>query len=76
MGSPGKSAPRPSAKDQKIDQDHHDHEAHAPSEHHVDARLLEPVGQLLANASARAERLGDNAIFHDKESDIRNEEKI
>src|SRR5215471_6952564 len=56
---PGKYPPRPQAKCQKIDQDRHNHEAHAPCEHHVDARILEPVDELLADAVARPECLGD-----------------
>src|SRR5919198_4303737 len=38
LRSPGEYPPRPRTKRQNIDQDHHDHEAHAPGEHHVDAR--------------------------------------
>ena len=39
---PGKYPPRPQTKCQKIDQDHYNHETHAPCEHHIDARILEP----------------------------------
>ncbi len=56
---------------------HHDHEAHAPGEHHVDARILEPIDQLAGptplptpNASATS------AIFHDSDSEIRSEENM
>src|SRR5690242_4315941 len=56
---PGKAAGRPEAEEQEVDQHHYRHEAHTPGEHHVDARILEPIHQLLADAAADAESLGD-----------------
>ena len=56
---PGKAAPRPRAKHQKIDQHHDDHKADAPRQHHVDAGLLKPIDQFLTHAAAGTERLGD-----------------
>src|SRR6516162_9453881 len=58
LRSPRKDAARPYPEYQKIDRDHDQHEAHAPGEHHVDARILEPVDQLLSDAVAGPERLG------------------
>src|SRR5690348_10818672 len=59
LRSPGKAARRPEAEDQEVDQHHDHHEAHAPGKHHVDARVLEPIHELLPDAAADAEGLGD-----------------
>src|SRR6185437_961931 len=48
LAPPGKAAPRPQAEHQQVDRHHHDHEADAPGQHHVDARVLEPGDELLA----------------------------
>src|SRR5215469_14617646 len=60
---PGKCTPRPQTKCQNIDQHHHNHETHAPCEHHVDSRILEPVDELLPDAAACPECLGDQRDF-------------